>query len=80
MVNVNGGVVQAFPIHKGTVQGTFTDKLIGNCSALHCVVDSNVTYTFFDNTTFSESLLAGSDRALSDDVKSVTTTSACMIG
>ena len=80
MVNVNGGVVQAFPIHKGTVSNIFTDKLIGNCSALHCITDCNITYTFIDDTTFAEALLSGEDRALSDDIKSITTTAECMIG
>ena len=79
MVNVNGGVVQAIPIHKGTLKGTFTDQLIGNQSVLHCVANSDITYTFTDDSTYQEALLAGDDRALSDDVKSITTTAECMI-
>jgi len=79
MVNVNGGIVQAFPIHKGTVKGIFTDKLIGNQAVLHCDANSDITYTFTDDTTYSESLLMGEDRALSDDIKSITTTAECTI-
>jgi len=79
MVNVNGGVVQAIPIHRGTLKGTFTDQLIGNQSVLHCVEDCTITYTFVDDTTFQESLIVGDDRALSDDIKSITTTAECLV-
>jgi len=71
--------VQAFPISLNTAIGTFTDESCTNRSVLHCNVDATVVYTFTDNSTLQELLLAGDDRGLTRDVKSVTTTAECMI-
>jgi len=71
--------VQAFPISKLTVVGMFTNQSTANRSTLRAIEASSVTYTFDDNTTFTENLGAGEDRGLTRDIRTVTTTSNCMI-
>ncbi len=71
--------VQAFPISLNTTIGTFTDEPCTNRSVLHCVADTDVAYTLIDDSVFSESLVAGEDRGLTRDVKSITTTAVCII-
>ena len=71
--------VQAFPISLNTAKGTFTDESCVNRSVLHCNVDCSVTYTFTDDSTYVETLVAGEDRGLTRDVKSLTTTGTCLI-
>ncbi len=76
----NKNVVQAFPISKTTRSGTFTDEPCSDVSCIHASETVTVTYTFDDDTTFAENLIAGEDRGISSDVKSLTTTAACMLG
>jgi len=72
--------VQAFPISLNTAKGTFTDEPCTNRSVIHCIEDGDIIYTFTDNSTLQEALIAGSDRGITRDVKSITTTTEFLIG
>ncbi len=79
MVIRNGQVIQAFPIHHKTKSAVHTDQLVGSFVVARCVDDGSITYTFNDDTTFTETVSVGDDRALGDTIKSITTSTEFMI-
>lgn len=76
-----GGLIQAFPLHKDTVQATFTNHSIADSdlNVLRMQSAGTVTLNFEGGGSKTINALAGSDFSLGKEVISVTTSVEAML-
>jgi len=72
--STNGSDIMAFPINKDTVIGIQTDLMCGKYNTIHAGDDGVITFTFMDDTTLAVTVLNGMDFGITEDVKSLTST------
>ncbi len=75
----NYSSIQAFPIHKGTVQGVQTDLDIKEFRLIHADEDTDVTITFTDASTVVVSLLTGEDVGIGAGASTLTTSGSVKV-
>ena len=78
MVKDNSQPIQAFPIQANTFVGTASNLDATNRSLVHANVDGQITFNFA-NTNIQITVKAGSDFAIGNGCKTLTSTAEVMV-